>query len=36
VLERGWGVGIQIPTSGQTLWYSRYICTLCIELPVLQ
>jgi hypothetical protein len=24
--ERGWGV--PIPTRGQTLWYSRYICTL--------
>jgi hypothetical protein len=25
--ERGWVV--PIPTRGQTLWYSRYICTLC-------
>ncbi len=25
--ERGWGVPIR--TRGQTLWYSRYICTLC-------
>ncbi len=24
--ERGWGV--TIPTRGQTLWYSRHICTL--------
>jgi hypothetical protein len=22
------GGGVPIPTSGQTLWYSRYICTL--------
>jgi hypothetical protein len=23
------GGGVPIPTSGRTLWYSRYICTLC-------
>jgi hypothetical protein len=25
----GVGVGDPIPTRGQTLWFSRYICTLC-------
>ncbi len=24
------GVGVPIPTRGQTLWYSRFICTLCL------
>jgi hypothetical protein len=28
--EREWGGrGVSIRTRGQTLWYSRYICTLC-------
>ncbi len=26
--EKEWGGGVTIPTRGQTLWYSRYICTL--------
>ncbi len=25
--------GVPIPTRGQTLWYSRYICTLCVSGP---
>ncbi len=29
--ERGWG-GVPIRTRGQTLWYSRYICTLWAEM----
>ncbi len=27
----GEGVGVPIRTRGRTLWYSRYICTLCLE-----
>jgi hypothetical protein len=23
--------GVPIPTRGQALWYSRYICTLCVR-----
>jgi hypothetical protein len=31
--ERGGGRGaVRIPTRGQTMWYSRYICTLCVSL----
>ncbi len=26
------GGAVRIPTRGQTMWYSRYICTLCVSL----